>query len=140
MMAADDLTPFTVGDWRVDPAAKQIARATEVIKVDPRNMRLLVLLASRPGEIWSQEDIEQGAWPGIVVTPNSVYQAIAQLRRAFGEEKSSRRYIETVSRRGYRLVASVSRETESQPEIVADVRPPLPNRSRRGAWWTFGAV
>jgi tetratricopeptide (TPR) repeat protein len=42
-----------------------------------------------------------------VVTPNSVYQSVAQLRRALGEDKSSRRFIETVSRRGYRLLAPV---------------------------------
>lgn len=103
----DPLRPFTVGDWLVDPIGKHISRAGEVVKIDPRNMRVLQILATRAGEIVSQAQIENGAWNNLVVTPNSVYQSIAQLRRALGHGKSGQRYIETVSRKGYRLVAAV---------------------------------
>ncbi|MBB6095217.1 DNA-binding winged helix-turn-helix (wHTH) protein [Povalibacter uvarum] len=110
-MAATDpdenLTSFRVGDWLVDPIAKQISREGEIVRIDPRNLRVLTLLASRAGQVVPQREIESIAWSGLVVTPDSIYQSIAQLRRALGEQKS-KRYIDTVSRKGYRLVAAVS--------------------------------
>ncbi len=117
----NESAPFAVGDWRVDPALRQIARGTEVVRVDPRNMRVLQLLASRAGEVVSQGHIEKIAWSGVVVTPDSVYQSIKQLRRAFGE----RRYIETVPRKGYRLAVPVSHEPA--PVLAAST----PSRSMR---------
>src|SRR5688572_29346106 len=99
---------FTINDWRVDPALNRLSRADEVVKIDPQNMKVLELLASRPGEVISQSEIEQIAWPGVIVTPNSVYQSIAQLRRALGDDRSQPRYIETIARRGYRCVATIS--------------------------------
>jgi DNA-binding winged helix-turn-helix (wHTH) protein len=107
--------PFTVGDWRVDPALRQIVRGIEIVRVDPRNMRVLQLLASRPGEVISQSEIERIAWSGLAVTPDSVYQSVAQLRRALGEDKAARRYIETVPRKGYRLIVPVSHELAPLP-------------------------
>jgi tetratricopeptide (TPR) repeat protein len=70
-------------------------------------MKVLELLASRAGEVLSQSEIEQSAWSGVIVTPNSVYQSIAQLRRALGDSKNNPRYIETIARKGYRCIASV---------------------------------
>ena len=104
------LTPFCVGDWRVDPVLRQLTRDNESVKIDPRNLRVLQLLASRPGEVVSQGEIEQFVWSGVVVTSASVYQSIAQLRRALGEEKDGVRYIETLPRRGYRLTVPVGPE------------------------------
>jgi DNA-binding winged helix-turn-helix (wHTH) protein len=116
----NESAPFTVGDWRVDPALRQIARGTEIVRVDPRNMRVLQLLASRAGEVVSQGDIEKIAWSGVAVTPDSVYQSIKQLRRALGE----RRYIETVPRKGYRLAMPVSHEPPA-PVLAASTPPRL---------------
>jgi DNA-binding winged helix-turn-helix (wHTH) protein len=107
MDSYDLLGVFTLGEWRVDPALKQLSSDDEVVKIDPRNMRVRQLLASRPGRVISQSEIENTAWKCLVVIPNSVYQSIAQLRRALGEDKSSRRYIETISRKGHCLVAVV---------------------------------
>jgi DNA-binding winged helix-turn-helix (wHTH) protein/tetratricopeptide (TPR) repeat protein len=120
----NESAPFAVGDWRVDPALRQIARGTEVVRVDPRNLRVLQLLASRAGEVVSQGDIEKIAWSGVAVTPDSVYQSIKQLRRAFGE----RRYIETVPRKGYRLAMPVSHEPPAPVPAVST--PPRSMRHR----------
>src|SRR5688572_7976281 len=98
---------FTINDWRVDPALNRLSRADEVVKIDPQNMKVLELLASRPGEVVSQAEIEESAWAGVIVTPNSVYQSIAQLRRALGDDRTQPRYIETIARKGYRCVAAV---------------------------------
>ncbi len=107
MSVAVDEQAFLLGDWKVEPSLNRIARGEEVVKIDPRNMQVLQLLASKPGHVFSQAEIEEAVWADVVVTPNSVYQAVAQLRRALGERKDKPRYIETISRRGYRVAVKV---------------------------------
>ncbi len=77
-------------------------------------MRLLLCLAERPGQVVSIDDLLRLVWPGVVVTPDSVYQAIAALRRLLGDEAKQPAYIATVPRLGYRMVASVARWPEAQ--------------------------
>jgi DNA-binding winged helix-turn-helix (wHTH) protein/tetratricopeptide (TPR) repeat protein len=140
----DGDSPFVVGDWRIEPAMRRALHGERVAKIDPRNMRVLQVLAERAGLVVSARDIELHAWEGVVVTADSVYQSIRQLRRALGDTKSPATYIETVPRRGYRLVARVSAgATSSEP--IADsalpsqplspsepvTKPPLPRRRSR---------
>src|SRR5689334_6626011 len=70
---------FRLGDWLVDPALDELRRAGQTVKIEPRAMRLLCHLATRPGEVMSAEDLLEAVWPGLVVSQNSVYQAVAQL-------------------------------------------------------------
>src|SRR5690606_3586335 len=95
------------GDWRVEPQLNRIVRGEEIVKIDPRNMKVLQLLASQPGLVFSQAEIEKAVWSDVIVTPNSVYQSIAQLRRALADDKRVSRYIETIPRKGYRAVAQI---------------------------------
>lgn len=99
--------PFRLGDWLIEPSLRQARQGETVVKIEPRNLRVLLVLASRPGETVSPRDIEALAWEGFVVTPDSLYQSIRQLRQVLGDTKSPATYIETVPRRGYRLVAEV---------------------------------
>lgn len=121
---------FTIADWHVEPTLNRVSRRTEFVKVDPQNMKVLELLASRPGEVISPMEIEQIAWAGLMVTPNSVYQSIAHLRKALGDDKNNPKYIETIARRGYRCIAPIGRVSPSKvvPEADAELRtkkPPL---------------
>jgi TolB-like protein len=70
-------------------------------------MRLLVFLAGRPGEVVSIDQLLDEVWSGVVVTPDSVYQAVTSLRRILHDDARQPRYIETLPRLGYRLVAPV---------------------------------
>src|ERR1043165_2868028 len=97
-----------IGDWRVDPRAGRISRGAEAVRVDARMMRLLLCLAERPGEVVSIEHLLTHVWAGVVVTPDSVYQAVASLRRLLGDDAKESVYIATVPRLGYRMVAAVS--------------------------------
>ncbi len=71
-------------------------------------MRLLLCLAERAGEVVSIEDLLTQVWSEVVVSPDSVYQAVASLRRVLGDDPKQPTYIETVPRLGYRMVATVS--------------------------------
>src|ERR1044071_8728902 len=100
-------TLFRLGDWLVDPSADSMSRDGTTVKVDGRHMRVLLLLAKHAGEIVSVQQIEDEVWRNEIVTQNSIHQAIAQLRKGLGDNRKAPRYIETVARKGYRLVASV---------------------------------
>jgi TolB-like protein/DNA-binding winged helix-turn-helix (wHTH) protein/Tfp pilus assembly protein PilF len=115
-------TRFRVGNWLADPELDEIRRGEELIKLEPRAMRVLVHLAQRPGVVVSADELLDAVWPGLVVGPNSVYQAIALLRRVFGDDSDSPAYIATVPRKGYRLIAEVKPASElraAKPAIEA---------------------
>jgi len=100
--------PLRVGAWCVEPRSGQISRDGEIVRVEARTMKLLVCLAERAGEVVSIDDLLDQVWSGVVVTPDSVYQAVASLRRLLGDDARQPEYIATVPRLGYRMVAPVS--------------------------------
>jgi transcriptional activator of cad operon len=106
-------TILRIDDWRVDPASGQISRNGETAKAEARTMRLLVCLADHAGQVVSIDDLLNQVWPDVSVTQDSVYQAIATLRRLLGDDPKQPAYIETVPRQGYRMIAKVSSEEES---------------------------
>jgi DNA-binding winged helix-turn-helix (wHTH) protein len=71
-------------------------------------MRLLLCLAEHAGEVVSIDDLLNQVWSEVVVAPDSVYQAVASLRRLLGDDPKKPIYIATVPRLGYRMVATVS--------------------------------
>lgn len=71
-------------------------------------MRLLLYLAERAGQIVSIDDLLEQVWAGVIVTSDSVYQAVTSLRRQLGDDPKNPSYIATVPRLGYRMVAEVS--------------------------------
>lgn len=116
--------PLRIGDWRVDPGIDEITRDGVVVKLEPRAMRLLLCLAERPGQVVSVEELLDEVWSDVVVSSDSVYQAVAALRRILGDQAKDPAYIATLPRRGYRLVASVG--PWSAPVSASPLVPPLP--------------
>lgn len=81
-------------------------------------MQLLVCLAERAGEVVSIEDLLNHVWSDVFVSQDSVYQAVATLRRLLGDDPKRPKYIVTVPRLGYRMVAQVGPWVE-QPDAAA---------------------
>jgi TolB-like protein/DNA-binding winged helix-turn-helix (wHTH) protein len=106
-MAGPIRAPTQIGDWVADPQTDTISRGGSTQKLEPRTMRLLLLLAETPGAVLSVEQMLNEVWQGVVVSSASVYQAISQLRRLLGDTDPEPTYIATVPRKGYRLVAPV---------------------------------
>lgn len=100
-------TRFRLNDWQVDPGLDTIANAQTSIKLDPRPMQVLVFLARHAGQVLNQRQIEQAVWGDVLVTTNSVYQCITQLRKALGDDAKQPQYIQTIPRKGYRLIATL---------------------------------
>jgi TolB-like protein/DNA-binding winged helix-turn-helix (wHTH) protein len=116
----DQGTTLRIGDWCVSAASGQISREGQSIRLEARTMRLLTCLADHAGEIVSIDDLLEQVWSGVIVTPDSVYQAVALLRRLLGDDPKQPIYIATVPRLGYRMVASVS------PWVAQSLAPPPP--------------
>jgi transcriptional activator of cad operon len=135
--------PLRVGAWCVDPRSGQISRNGEVVRVEARTMKLLLCLAERAGEVVSIDELLDQVWSGVVVTPDSVYQAVASLRRLLGDDARQPAYIETVPRLGYRMVATVSPWVDdlgAPIDSVAPSRTSLRSRRRFGVLLAAGAA
>jgi TolB-like protein/DNA-binding winged helix-turn-helix (wHTH) protein/Tfp pilus assembly protein PilF len=113
-----------VGECVIDPGVDEVSRDGTTIKLEPRAMRVLMHLVHHAGEVVSVQELLDTVWADVVVTQDSVYTAIAALRRALGDDSREPRYIANVPRRGYRLVAPVTPDSgpaseTPQPELSA---------------------
>lgn len=108
-MAQQRISALQIGEWVADPSDDTLTRGSESLKLEPRMMRLLMCLAESPGTVVTQEQLLNEVWSGVVVGSASVYQSISQLRKVLGDTGAAPSYIETVARKGYRLIAPVRR-------------------------------
>jgi TolB-like protein/Tfp pilus assembly protein PilF len=79
-----------------------------VRRIEPRAMDLLCYFAAHPGEVLGREQIIESVWPHTFITDSALQTAVSMLRKAFDDDPRSPRVIETISKRGYRLIASSS--------------------------------
>jgi len=134
-------TSLRVGDWRVSPASGQISREGETVRVEARTMRLLLCLAEHAGQVVSIDELLEQVWTGVIVTQDSVYQAVTSLRRLLGDDPKQPSYIATVPRLGYRMVANVSPWVDqplNSPAAPQSAEPPMLQGSRKN--WTLPAA
>jgi len=101
--------PFEVGEWTVHPSLNRLTRGSEEVRVEPKVMQVLEALAETPGEVVTREALVARVWSGVFVTDDVLHRAIRELRRAFGDETAKPAYVETIRKRGYRLIAPVRR-------------------------------
>lgn len=118
---------FRIGDWLADAAACSLERDGIRVALEPRLMEVLVVLCEFAGDVVSTEQLLIECWRGTFYGDNPVHKSIAQLRRALGDSATEPRYVATVRKRGYRLVADVAFLDGSGP------------RRRQAATWTRGA-
>jgi adenylate cyclase len=105
--AGEPPASWRIAGWVVEPATGRMTRDGEAISLEPKVMEVLVHLSRHPGQVVSREELEASVWRGRVVGYDAVTNAIIKLRRAFGDDARHPRVIETLSRKGYRLVAAV---------------------------------
>ncbi|MFO8003346.1 transcriptional regulator [Thioalkalivibrio sp.] len=98
---------FWVGDYRIHPGENQVRSEAGSIQVESKVMSLLVYLARNAGSTITREQLFEAVWPGVVVTDDTLTQAVAKLRKAFADDARNPWYIQTVPKGGYRLCAAV---------------------------------
>jgi len=113
-------------------------------------MRFLVHLAARAPEPISINDLVTQVWAPRVVGDDSVYVAVRELRKKLGDDARHPQYIETIPKRGVRLVAAVLLDAAQDPQAAKLVvgpdqsatarSPPFVRRGKRcGRWGSFAA-
>lgn len=100
-------SPFMIGDWSVKSEALEISKGGETIKLEPKVMELLLLLAAKPGKVISKGEIYQALWPDVIVGEDTLPRTISRLRKALGDTAKVQSYIKTIAKRGYCLIAPV---------------------------------
>src|SRR5262245_30235295 len=103
-----DVPAFQVGDWRVHPSLNRLSKNGQDAHIEPKVMQVLECLAEKPGDVVSRDELVARVWPGVFVTDDVLHRAIRELRRVFGDETANPTYIETIRKRGYRLLAPVA--------------------------------
>lgn len=97
--------PFVLGEWSIDPTSGTLRKGDAEQRVEPQTMALLVLFAGAGGKIVSKDEIIASVWRGRVIGDDTLAAAVSKLRTALGETKD-KRYIETLPKRGYRLLVT----------------------------------
>ncbi len=98
---------FRLGEWRVQPDRNRLAGDASDARLTPRAMRVLVYLAEHAGEVVTRDDLSKGVWHPSVVTDDALTRIISKLRGVLGDRPGEPKFIETIPKRGYRLVATV---------------------------------
>lgn len=125
-MASPD---FKLDDWIVRTQRGCVERGSQSTRIKPKSMAVLECLASAGGDVVSRESIFDQVWPGQAVTDDVLTHSIAELRKAFGDSPRESRVIETIPKKGFRLIAEVA---------PADGKP-APGRPFALSQWTFAA-
>jgi DNA-binding winged helix-turn-helix (wHTH) protein/TolB-like protein/Flp pilus assembly protein TadD len=130
-----------IGEWAVDPQSNQLFRGSEIVRVEPKVMGVLMLLAGNAGRVVTRDEIFAALWPRTVVGDEALTQSVIKLRRALRDNPRAPAYIETISKRGYRLIAPVtSGEAADAPHAANHLAPAAGSRSpartipRAAAW------
>jgi Tol biopolymer transport system component/DNA-binding winged helix-turn-helix (wHTH) protein len=102
-----------IGDCTVIPTLNQILHGDSAVHVEPKAMSVLLHLAARRGEVARREELIQEIWHTTFVTDDVLKRCISDLRKALGDDRKEPRFIETIPKVGYRLVAPVEMATTS---------------------------
>ena len=129
---AQPYAALQIGEWRVTPDLNQISRGNELVHLEPKAMAVLLHLASRPGEVASRDALLAAVWPGVIVGDNALTQVVIKLRKALGDTAREPAYIQAISKKGYRLIATVVRSSSAAPDLP-QLQQAGPAAPRRGA-------
>lgn len=122
------------GPYRLDPV-QGLKRGPREVRLTPRSLAVLALLAGQPGRVVSKDELFTTVWQDTAVTDAALATCIQEIRRALGDQSRDPRFIETVHRRGYRFVARTLGEVAVGPTeaLPLPATTPLVGREREVA-------
>jgi DNA-binding winged helix-turn-helix (wHTH) protein/TolB-like protein/Tfp pilus assembly protein PilF len=109
---------YQFGSFRLDPAERLLFCDQQVVPLTPKAFDMLVFLVERSGHLLEKGELMRALWPGSFVEEGNLCVTVSLLRKVLGDDRGHQKYIETVSKRGYRFVANVNQieEMASSPE------------------------
>ena len=124
---------FQFGVFEVNESSGELRKHGVKIRVQEQPFQILVLLLERPNEIVGREEIRARLWPEntFVDFDNAISNAVRRLREALSDSADNPRFIETLSRRGYRFIGQVAVRSPTPPVQTPPVpKPPAPKPTR----------
>ena len=100
---------FRLGSWLVQPSLNTISRNGRTIRLEPKVIEVVSCLAQHPGETVPKEQLIRAVWGETFVTDDVLTRSISELRRAMEDDPREPQFIETIPKKGYRLIANVER-------------------------------
>src|SRR5688500_1260609 len=130
------------GDVTVDLRRMSVMRGDQPVSLEPKTFDVLRYLIEHRDRLVTKEELLDTAWKDTFVTPNVLTRAIAQLRKAIGDDAFEARYIETVAQRGYRVIAPVTPVGAATGSAVVAIAPapPSPAHVRAPRRWAIATV
>jgi Tol biopolymer transport system component/DNA-binding winged helix-turn-helix (wHTH) protein len=124
----NDVVTYEFGQFRLDLARVALTREGTPIPLEPKAFDVLACLLAHRERVVSKDELLETVWAGTFVTPNVLTRAVAQIRKALGDESQDARYIETIAKRGYRFIAPVTVPDPAGPVVSppAFVPPAVP--------------
>ena len=101
---------FRIGEWLIEPSLNRLSRGGTTIQLELKVMDVLVCLAERAGEMVTRFEIIDRVWATEFIADNTLTHAINEIRTALGDDARNPTFIETIHRRGYRLMVPVTVE------------------------------
>ena len=138
-MAVSRPSRVRFGDFELDLKAGEVCKGTGKILLQEQPFQILQMLVENRGEVVARDEIKKRLWPNdtVVEFDHSIHTAVKKLRQALGDSAETPRYIETVARRGYRLLVPVERIEASlvDPQTPASTTP-SPGAAATGSYLT----
>ena len=124
---------YAFGDFVLERSQQRVRRRDgSLLNLTPRLFSALLLFVENAGALLDKDSLMLALWPGLVVEENSLSQVISGLRRALADDSHDSRYIQTVPRRGFRFIATVTELPDvSRPPRICQV-PRLDRRCKAG--------
>src|SRR3954447_18496684 len=110
---------YEFGPYQFDISKRELTRAGETVTLTRKATEILILLLANAGQVVEKEELLREVWPNTFVEEANLAQHVFTLRKALGDERAVPRYIETVTRRGYRFLGTV-RVIEADDHHAAD--------------------
>lgn len=101
------------GSFQIDPRTWLLTSDHEPVELSPRLVEILGFIIERQGSIVTKDELLERFWPDVHISDNTLARAIADIRKALGEDAAAPRYLETASRRGYRFVGAKASISEA---------------------------
>lgn len=111
------------GPFRLDLEGERLWQGAAAIDLRPKSFAVLRYLTAHPGRLITKDELLQAGWPGIIVSESVLAVCLSEIRRALGDDPRAPRLVETVPRRGYRFIATISRPTPGVSAAALDPRP-----------------
>ncbi len=113
---------FRIGDWLVKPQINQLQHivSAETRHLEPRLAKLLCFLASHSHEVVERDTLVSVLWPRVIVNENSLTRAVSELRKQLQWQSNNDVFIETIPKRGYRLVQDVVAHKDEKAVIESN--------------------